>query len=93
MRDFVEMLNTVKEEHPDAAQFYLGPVLDDWMTNMLLFLKSSPSTEFGDYGLRLEVLNVKNHKIFYFFKFHAIDSIYIQYIQLIIYFILFFFIF
>jgi len=58
MRDFVEMLNTVKEEHPDAAQFYLGPVLDDWMTNMLLFLKSSPSTEFGDYGLRLEVLNL-----------------------------------
>jgi len=58
MRDFVEMLNTVKEEHPDAAQYYLGPVLNDWMTNMLLFLKSSPSTEFGDYGLRLEVLNL-----------------------------------
>ncbi|ORX76197.1 ARM repeat-containing protein [Anaeromyces robustus] len=58
MRDFIEMLNTVKEEHPDAAQYYLGPVLDNWMTNMLLFLKTSPSTEFGDYGLRLEVLNL-----------------------------------
>jgi len=62
MRDFVEMLNTVKEEHPDAAQYYLGPVLDDWMTNMLLFLKSSPNNGFSDYGLRLEVLNVCNPK-------------------------------
>jgi len=58
MRDFVEMLNTVKEEQPNAAQYYLGPVLENWMTNMLLFLKSNPNPEFGDYGLRLEVLNV-----------------------------------
>jgi len=28
------------------------------MTHMLLFLKSSPSTEYGDYGLRLEILNL-----------------------------------
>ncbi|ORX50392.1 ARM repeat-containing protein [Piromyces finnis] len=58
MRDFVEMLYTLKEEHPDAAQYYLGPVLDNWMTNMLILLKSNPNTEFGDYGLRLEVLNL-----------------------------------
>ncbi|KAF9571426.1 hypothetical protein BGW38_008614, partial [Lunasporangiospora selenospora] len=56
----VEMLYTIKEEHPEAVKIYLNPIFSSWMDVFLVILNKrtadNAEVEVGEWGLKTEIL-------------------------------------
>ncbi|RUS18224.1 hypothetical protein BC937DRAFT_89014 [Endogone sp. FLAS-F59071] len=59
-RHCIDMLNTLKEEHPDAADRFLQPVMSLWTEAFLGVLRhraqGSEAIQMAEYGLKMEVV-------------------------------------
>lgn len=61
-RSAVEMLYTIKEEHPEAVKAYLVPIIGQWNEAFIVILNKRtadvPEVEVGEWGLKTEILKV-----------------------------------
>jgi hypothetical protein len=61
-RNAVEMLYTIKEEHPEAVKEYLTPIIGSWNVAFIAILNKrtldNPEIEVGEWGLKTEILKV-----------------------------------
>ncbi|KAF9279348.1 hypothetical protein BGZ88_012798 [Linnemannia elongata] len=66
-RNAVEMLYTIKEEHPEAIKTYLTPIIGQWMEAFIVILNKrtseNPEIEVGEWGLKTEILKCINLSI------------------------------
>ncbi|GJJ78574.1 importin-9 [Entomortierella parvispora] len=66
-RNAVEMLYTIKEEHPEAVKTYLTPIIGQWNEAFVIILNKSttdtPQVEVGEWGLKTEILKCINLSI------------------------------
>ncbi|KAG0243915.1 armadillo-type protein [Mortierella sp. GBAus27b] len=63
-RNAVEMLYTIKEEHPEAVKEYLVPIIGSWNEAFIVILNKrttdNPEVEVGEWGLKTEILKCIN---------------------------------
>ncbi|KAK3819975.1 MAG: armadillo-type protein [Benniella sp.] len=63
-RNAVEMLYTIKEEHPEAVKEYLTPIIGSWNEAFIAILNKrtldNPEIEVGEWGLKTEILKCIN---------------------------------
>ncbi|KAF8937564.1 armadillo-type protein [Dissophora ornata] len=63
-RNAVEMLYTIKEEHPEAVKAYLTPIFNQWNDAFLAILNERttkvPEIEEAEWGLKTEILKCIN---------------------------------
>ncbi|KAF9583313.1 hypothetical protein BGW38_009768 [Lunasporangiospora selenospora] len=63
-RHAVEMLYTIKEEHPDIINTYLRPIIKQWSDVFMAILNKwtpgNPETEVVEWGLKTEILKCIN---------------------------------
>ncbi|ORZ27537.1 armadillo-type protein [Lobosporangium transversale] len=66
-RNAVEMLYTIKEEHPEAVKVYLTPFIGQWNEAFIAILNTRtadvPEIEVGEWGLKTEILKCINLSI------------------------------
>ncbi|KAI1321026.1 hypothetical protein EDD11_008607 [Mortierella claussenii] len=66
-RNAVEMLYTIKEEHPEAVKTYLTPIIGQWNEAFITILNKRtadiPEVEVGEWGLKTEILKCINLSI------------------------------
>ncbi|KAG0311531.1 hypothetical protein BGZ99_010110, partial [Dissophora globulifera] len=66
-RNAVEMLYTIKEEHPEAVKTYLVPIIGQWNEVFIVILNKRtadiPEVEVGEWGLKTEILKCINLSI------------------------------
>ncbi|KAF9198116.1 hypothetical protein BGZ49_001176 [Haplosporangium sp. Z 27] len=74
-RNAVEMLYTIKEEHPEAVKMYLTPIIGQWNEAFIAILNKrtadNPEVEVGEWGLKTEILKCINLSIQGFSKLMA----------------------
>ena len=63
LKQCIEILVMLKEEHPEAIEPFLKPILPEWLQNFSTILKKrttyNEEVESEEYGLKLEVVKVK----------------------------------
>ncbi|KAG0261216.1 hypothetical protein BG011_001257 [Mortierella polycephala] len=63
-RNAVEMLYTIKEEHPEAVKTYLTPIIGQWNEAFIAILNKRtadiPEVEVAEWGLKTEILKCIN---------------------------------
>ncbi|KAF9426444.1 hypothetical protein BGZ94_006510 [Podila epigama] len=63
-RNAVEMLYTIKEEHPEAVKMYLTPIIGQWTEAFIVILNKRtadvPEIEVSEWGLKTEILKCIN---------------------------------
>ena len=68
-RNAVEMLYTIKEEHPEAVKTYLTPIIGQWNEAFVIILNKSTTdsleVEVGEWGLKTEILKVCTCLLFF----------------------------
>lgn len=61
-RHCIDMLNTLKEEHPEAADRFMQPIMSLWTEAFLGVLRhraqGSEAIQMAEYGLKMEVVKV-----------------------------------
>ncbi|KAG0356145.1 hypothetical protein BG005_004912 [Podila minutissima] len=66
-RSAVEMLYTIKEEHPEAVKMYLTPIIGQWNEAFVTILNKRtaevPEIEVAEWGLKTEILKCINLSI------------------------------
>ncbi|KAG0198042.1 Importin 9 [Mortierella sp. GBA30] len=55
-RSAVDMLFTIKEEHPEAVRTYLAPIFDQWNNVFLAVLNKSSGMDAAEWGLKAEII-------------------------------------
>ncbi|KAF9103924.1 hypothetical protein BGX29_002731 [Mortierella sp. GBA35] len=66
-RSAVDMLYTIKEEHPDAVKEYLSPIFSQWNDAFITILNKrttvNPEIEVAEWGLKLDIIKCINMSV------------------------------